>query len=338
MLRLSLGLIFLLVTFALPAMAADSGFGFDDENDDSSGPAVERHQPQPMQAWLEDLKQEVDPEEIVELPLSDENTLVALHLRAFSHQPKGQIILLPGANEHPNWPKGIASLRIGLAEQGWVSLALSLPFYEGWQNPPRQLGTEPLLSPTHLKRKPKKTADAEEASQDLTANLAFGDDDEEEAASDQQASDEDANLKIFNQLAAASQERLAAGLAFLPRAQKQVLILQGESVFWLTTWLAENKLTANQPLVLLFPRQPVGAEAKALEEVLEGLTNHPILDIYVPTNKHQLALAKKRKLAYLRAGNKKAVQLVAESNFNPTNQADQDWLVKRVEGWLRRNY
>lgn len=336
MLKLKLASLFLLLGLGLTAIAADSGFGFDDDEEEAEQ-SVERYQPRPMEDWLEDLKQEVNPEEIVELPLANEETLVALHLRAFTHQPKGQIILLPGANEHPNWPRGIATLRQGLATQGWHSLALSLPFYEGWQNPERQLVSGPLLSPTHLKRSAKKAPQENTTDEDLSTGLGFTDaDDEEDTALTDSNSTEDANLDLFNQLSQTSAARLTAALNYLPKAKKQVLVLQGESLFWLTEWLSKNKLTPNQSLVLLFTRQPVGSEAKQLEKLLEEFTHQPILDIYLPTSRHQQALAQQRKIAYLRAGNKHAVQLEAKSNFSPTNQADQDWLVKRVEGWLRR--
>lgn len=325
-------IIFLLLAIWITGTQANDFAGFDDE-DESNSEEVDRYLPQPMQAWLDALKKELDPKEIVELDLGEEKAL-ALEQLAFAPHPKGQVILLPGANEHPNWPNNLAKLRLGLAEQAWHSLAISLPFYTGWKPPARQLGSEPLLTPSALSKSSEVVATT-------SANDEgdFAEDVDDEGADLADKSEQDAakiNQEEFTHLAERLAQRLEAAINYLPATKRQVLVLQGESFYWLADrWLAEQLAVggvgARQPLVFLFTKQPVGAEKVDLAEFIQGLgANQPILDIYLANNIEQKQLAKERKIAYLRAGNKLAVQLEAVS------AAEQDWLVKRVVGWLRR--
>lgn len=327
-------IIFLLLAVWITGAQANDFADFDDE-DEGSSEEVDRYLPQPMQAWLEALKEELDPKEVVELDLGTEKAL-ALEQFAFVPHPKGQVILLPGANEHPNWPNNLAKLRLGLAEQGWHSLAISLPFYTGWKSPARQLGSEPLLALSALSKSSEPVAtSSSNDEEDFADDMA----DDEEGADLAEDSEQDAaklNQKEFTHLSEQLAQRLEAAMNYLPPAEQQVLVLQGESFYWLADrWLAEQLAVggagAKQPLVFLFTKQPVGAEKIELAEFIQGLgANQPILDIYLANNIEQKQLAKERKIAYLRAGNKLAVQLEAAS------AAEQDWLVKRVVGWLRR--
>ncbi|WP_027850615.1 DUF3530 family protein [Marinospirillum insulare] len=317
------------LAFISLAQAADTPFGLDDEEEQEV--KVERANPDPMGEMLAALVKELPAEEVVNLTLNDEETFLALERAALSFKPKGQVLMLPGDRQHPNWPQGIAPLRQVLPEYGWTTLAISLPIYKSAGVAKRTLGPGPLLGYISKSSEPAKSS--EKSDPDTGADVGFlgGDEDEQEEVVVEVVDP----VEALNAHRALIEARLQAALQHLGNQGKQVLVLQGESIYWLQPWLKTDKLPKKSPLILLYVEAPAGADSVSFAELIKHLGNRPILDIYAGQNTLQASWAAERKAAYLRAGNKQAVQMAVKVPVSSSDGTDSRWLTQRVEGWLR---
>lgn len=317
------------LAFTSSAFAAEPAFGLDDDEEEQEV-KVERSNPDPMAQMLTALIAELPAEQVVNLPLAEEKTFLALQINALSAKAKGQVLMLPGDRQHPNWPQGIAPLREVLPEYGWTTLALALPIYNNTGIAARTLGSGPLLSYSSL----KKTVEPKDKKAESNTNAVFldGSEEEDEAVVEKEVVDPSVAL---NEHRALIESRLNAALKHLGNKGQQVLILQGESVYWLQPWLAAGNLAKRSPLILLYVEAPAGADSASFTDLINKLGNRPILDIYAGQNVLQTHLAAERKLAYLRAGNNLAAQMVIKVPVSSGDGTDSRWLTQRVEGWLR---
>lgn len=320
--------VLLLLLSGLPQAAATGlpdDFAGQDDEEDSQQP--ERAEVDYQRLLLQAMLEQVDEEEIVHLDLDAERSFLLLYREAMAAQPKGDLVLLPGEGQHPNWPVAIAPLRQELAAHGWTTWALSLPQYQPLGPPSRTLPPGPLLSRLGPEQGPP--ADDEEDPGD--AGGAFDEPSEESADSSEVR---DPAERLADQQAAV-EERLLAVLNHQEGGGRQLLALQGEAVFWLLPWLEAGSWPEQSPLLLLNVRVPEGADSRNLARVLRGLGDRPILDIYDPASSERQRHAEERKAAYLRAGNDQAVQLSLESSHGQRQSSQDRWLIQRVEGWLR---
>ncbi len=310
------------------ALAAEPAFGFDEEEEQDV--KVERFNPDPMAQMLSALVAELPANQVINLPLTEDETFLALQIDALSAKAKGQVLLLPADRQHPNWPQGIAPLREVLPEYGWTTLSIALPIYKGTSVAERTLAAGALLPYSSL----KKATDNPVEEIETNTNAVFLDNDmeEDEAVVEKEVVDP---AKALNTHQALVESRLNAALQHLGNADQQVLILQGESVYWLQSWLAAGKLPKHSPLILLHVEAPAGADSASFAELIKALGKRPILDIYAGQNVLQTHLAAERKLAYLRAGNHLASQMVVKVPVSKGDGTDSRWLTQRVEGWLR---
>lgn len=325
--RLTL-LVLLGFTSSVFASGLPAGFGFDDEEEQEV--KQERTNPDPMGEMLTALIAELPDEQVINLPLAEDESFLALEMTALSAKPKGQILMLPGDGQHPNWPQGIAPLRQVLPEYGWTTLAISLPIYKNTDLAKRTLGPGPLLS---YGSKDKAVSSKEDKFEDDLASPFLGMGEEEE---EQPVIEEAIDPAVaLNEHRALVEPRLNAALEYLGNKGKQVLVLQGESVYWLKPWLEAGNLSRRSPLILLYVEAPLGAEAASFAALIKKLGKRPILDIYAGQNSLQAGWAAERKAAYLRAGNTQAVQMAVKVPISSGDGTDGRWLTQRVEGWLR---
>jgi len=313
------------------AFAADSPFGFDDDEEEKEV-IQERINPDPMREMLTALVAEVPEEEVVNLPLGENKTFLALEKLSLRFKPKGQVLMLPGDGQHPDWPLGIAPLRQVLPEYGWTTLSISLPVYKGTGVAKRTLPPGPLLTYTSINAVPD--SDEEQADSELEADAGFlsMDDEEEKEEVVIEVVDPAEALKEHRTLV---EPRVQAALQHLGAQGKLVLVLQGESIYWLQPWLEAGNLSKHSPLILLYVEAPAGADSASFAKLIKKLGKRPILDIYAGQNTLQANWAAERKKAYLRAGNNQAVQLPVKVPVSSADGTDSRWLTQRVEGWLR---
>lgn len=318
----------LILLFSSLTLAAESPFGFDDE--EVQEVKQERINPDPMAAMLTALIAELPANQVIDLPLAEDESFLALEIPALRAQPKGQVLMLPGDRQHPNWPLGIAPLRQVLPEYGWSTLAIALPIYKNAGQAKRTLGPGPLLS--HLSETTRSEDKAKEADSELSTDfMNLSEEDEEKPA----LAEELDPAEALNAHRALVEARLKAALEHQSKQGKRVLILQGESVYWLQSWLEAGNLPRQSPLILLYVEAPVGADSASFDALIQKLGRRPILDIYAGHNALQESWAAERKAAYLRAGNKQAVQMAVKVPVSTDDGTDSRWLTQRVEGWLR---
>ncbi|SFX24411.1 DUF3530 family protein [Marinospirillum alkaliphilum] len=318
----------LLLILVFPVWAnLPAGFGFDEEEEEDTAP--QRVEPDPMREMLRTLRNELPASQLLELPLADDETFLALQLEALSARPKGRLLLLPGDGLHPDWPLGIAPIRRNLPEYGWHTLSLSLPAYRPLGVAPRTLPPGPLLSRMPQNQKPVKQDEPDAAA---SAGFGFAEEDEEEPVV-QERPDPAERLAQHREKVEA---RVQSALNHVGSGGKLVLVLQGESVYWLQPWLESGRLGRQVPLILLHVEAPVGADPTSIADTLRRLgANRPILDIYNASNQEQRHLAEIRKAAYRRAGNQQAVQFPMNFESGARAATTDRWLSQRVEGWLR---
>jgi len=327
--------LFLLVFILPPLGAAGLPPGFAEEEEDEESQAPQRADVDYQQLLLKAMLEQVDGQEVLNLALDEERSFLLLQREALAAQPKGNLILLPADGHHPNWPVGIAPLRQHLADYGWNTLALSLPQYQPLGPPARTLPPGPLLSRLESADQP---ATEDETQEDGEANGGGfpGAFDEEEEVEEEPEERVDPAEHLAEQQAAV-EERLLAALGHLGNDGRQVLVLQGEAVFWILPWLEAGNWPQQAPLILLNVRTPEGAQPEELIQLLRELGNHPLLDIFDASSDEQQQLAQQREAAYLRAGNKQSLQMSLEpASGSGQRQSSLDrWLIQRVEGWLR---
>jgi len=320
--------LFISFIYTNTAFAADAPFGFDDEEEQAV--IQERSNPDPMREMLTALVAEMPVEEVINLPLKEDETFLALKKLSLSFKPKGQVLMLPGDRQHPNWPQGIAPLRQVLPEYGWTTLAVSLPIYKSAGVAKRTLGPGPLLSYSSTAK--KSDENTEKTDPEVGASFLGGADEEEKEEVVVEAIDP---VEALNEHRVLIEARVQAALQHLGTQGRQVLVLQGESVYWLQPWLAGGNLSKRSPLILLYVEAPAGADSASFAELIKKLGKRPILDIYAGQNALQASWAAERKVAYLRAGNDQAVQMAVKVPVSSGDGTDSRWLTQRVEGWLR---
>ncbi|MDR9466645.1 DUF3530 family protein [Marinospirillum sp.] len=326
--------LFLLAFILPPLQAAGLPPGFAEDEEDEEDQAPQRADVDYQQLLLKAMLEQVDEQEVLNLALDEERSFLLLQREALAAQPKGNLILLPADGHHPNWPAGIAPLRKHLSEYGWNTLTLSLPQYQPLGPPARTLPPGPLLARLESSDSSSTEDEADDGDEGNGGGFpgAFDEEDDEEEEEPQEQVDPAEHLA---EQQAAVEERFLVALDHLGNDGRQVLALQGEAVFWLLPWLEAGNWPQQAPLILLNVRVPEGAQPEDLVQLLRELGNHPVLDIYDASSAEQQQLAQQRKAAYLRAGNKRSLQMSLEPASGQRQSSLDRWLTQRVEGWLR---
>lgn len=320
----------LVISLFIGWATASWAFEFDEEEDTSA--LIERSHFDGYQQALQALRDGLPPSELLELTLTEDGAFLTLYIEALAAQPKGQVILLHADGYHPDWPRGIAPLRRGLPEYGWTSLSLSLPVYQQQSRyaqlslPPRTLPPGPLL----MRLDPP--VDHQEVGVQTAAAALDDFDQEEEQSAPSERPDPAAYLAEQRRQV---ELRLQAALAEVGTQGRTVLVLQGQSFFWLQPWLEAGLLPPRAALVLLQVEVPLGADPASMRTTLTGLTRHPLLDLYDPLHAQQQAWAEERRALYRRVGYAQATQLPIHFEFGRRADISDHWIVQRVEGWLR---
>ena len=311
----------------LNATGLPPGFAEEDEEEQEAG--RERAEVDYQRLLLKAMLEQVDEEEILELELDAERSFISLYREALRPDPKGRVLLLPADGHHPNWPEAIGPLRKRLADFGWHTLALSLPQYRPLGPAVRTLPPGPLLMRLDSSVQPSSASEQEEEAGGFPG--AF---EEEQEETEERRERADPRERLAEQQAAVA-ERLQAAFNFLETGGRQVLVLQGESIFWLLPWLEAGNKPDQLALVLVHVKTPEGATNADLNRLLRALGDRPLLDIYDGASLEQARNAEQRRAAYARAGNGRAVQLNLEATSGWRKGSRDAWLGQRVEGWLR---
>jgi len=252
---------------------------------------------------------------------------LALWKPANNSDPEGAVIIVPGAGETADWPKGVGPLRRKLPDVGWHSLSLSLPDLLA-ERPQARVDAKPAATPD---KAPGESAPAKDTPADANANVA-----QATAAEADTADSTDAVEASDNNDAADAQRifaRLDAALAYAQQhnARSIVLLGHGSGAYWAARYLSERQPPEVQKLVMVSAQTPARVEHDL--ESLAPTLKVPTADIYYATRTPDRRAAEQRLQASKRQRDSQYRQMLLIAM--PGNAAaEQEQLFRRVRGWL----
>ena len=263
------------------------------------------------------LERQVPKAEQEQLQAGDESFL-ALWKPANTDDPKGAVIIVPGADESADWPDAVGPLRRKLPDVGWTSLSLSLPdaYNDG-------VFARAADAPT---TGDKAASDKDKAKAPDPAATAEAD----AAATAEQAA---AQAEIAKATADKIFARIDSAVAFAQqnKARSIVLLGHGTGAYWAARYLSEHPAPAIQKLVMVTAVES-GKDTPSLLEVLPTL-KVPTADFVDKDKSVPRQQAQDRLDASKRLKNSRFTQVAL--NAIPGNTAmEQDQLFRRVRGWL----
>ena len=289
--------------------------------------------PSRSEAMAADLSRQLPSSEFISLNAGQED-FVALWRPANVAEPKGVIVLLPGEGESADWPRGVGPLRRGLPDHGWHTLSLSLPDSPG------------LVLPTATEPTPEQPTDspeteAEQLSEDPAPSEAGYLPEETAAAPGEPAADDpDTQAPAETPPAKPDQAeqisaRIEAALAFARSKQPKAIVLlgQGTGSYWAARYLQQRAPEDVRHLLVIQPRQPRGQEEPLAQLVptLKLITG----DFYYKDGSSDQRTARERLNASRRIQHP-AYGQVGLPQQTGERQTDQEVLVRRIRGWLKR--
>ena len=249
---------------------------------------------------------------------------IALYQPAAMAEPRGTVILVPDINNHAEWPGELSPLRLGLADDGWHTIALLIPdspLTVRRHNEPEEADTEAAEAYQNLTQSLIDAAlmQANNYGGDALVILGVGNGVHWAAQTASQRATNEAQAA-----AAVAEQRQSAQQNQLPGAEPPPPIADA---------------TANSILVMV--DAPAGTDVYAanmpsLEERLSTLTL-PVIDVYRHESlghRDPYTAAATRKRLAAAAGLKHYYQRSIRGNGQSWQQSSQ-WLVKNVRGALR---
>lgn len=255
------------------------------------------------------------------------DNFLALWKPANDSDPKGAVIIVPGAGETADWPNAVGPLRQKLPDAGWHSLSLSLPDLLAERPQARaESSTAPASDPTS-----GKSAPAKDTPDDANANVA------QATAADADTAESTDAVEASEHNDQADAERIFARLqAAIEYAKQQnarsiVLLGHGSGAYWAARYLSEKQPPEVQKLVMVAAQTPARVENDL--QTLAPALKVPTADIYYVTRTQDKRAADQRLQASKRLKDSQYRQLSLIAM--PGNAvAQQEQLFRRVKGWL----
>jgi pimeloyl-ACP methyl ester carboxylesterase len=247
------------------------------------------------------------------------DTFLALWKPANTADPKGAVIIIPGAGESVDWPQAVGPLRRKLPDAEWSSLSITLPDLQSDAIAPRIVEAAPAPKAPETGSKDSTTAAPIEQVAGGEADVA----DKAIAETTEEQSRADAE-RIF--------ARIDAALAFAEQqsARSIVVLGHGTGAYWAARYLSEKQPSQVEKLVMVAARTPVTAKPELAE--LTSTLKLPTADIYYKDK------APDRNAALERLQGSKRLKSSAFSQVAlkalPDTKAEQEQLFRRVRGWL----
>ena len=250
------------------------------------------------------------------------DTFLALWKPANTAEPKGAVIIIPGAGETVDWPQAIGPLRRNLPNAAWSSLSITLPDLQSDAIAPRIVEVAPAPKAADTGSKDSTTAPPIEQAAGGEADVA--DKAIAETTEEQAKADADAE-RIF--------ARIDAAIAFAEQqsARSIVVLGHGTGAYWAARYLSEKQTSQVERFVMVAAQTPVQAKPE-LDELTPTL-KLPTADIYYKDK----PLDRDAALARLQASKRLKSSAFSQVSLKalPGNaKAEQEQLVRRVRGWL----
>ena len=308
----------LILPCALPVMAADPA----PAKDAATEPAVERaplltRSKQDALALQEHLPA-TDQQQLQ----AGEDGFLALWKPANVDDPKGAVIIIPGADESADAPDVVGPLRRKFPDIGWASLSLSMPDPLAGYSQAREAQATPDAADTAEKPKeaPKDAASSE-------ADTA--------AAAEKEAAAETARAAAAQERSTAQAERIFAriesGISFAQqnKARSIVLLGHGNGAYWAARYMSERSAPLVQKFVMVAAREP--ADAKPLLTELVPTLKVKTSDFIYKDPARNAAIERLQVSKRTKGPGYTQIPLTAI----PGNAAaEQEQMFRRVRGWV----
>lgn len=247
------------------------------------------------------------------------DTFLALWKPANSAEPKGAVIIVPGAGETADWPQAVGPLRRKLPDVEWSSLSITLPDLQGDAIAPRVI--EPAAAPKAPETASKDATTAQPIEQAAGGEAEVAEQVVAETSEEQAKADAD---RIFG--------RINAAIAYAEQqsARSIVVLGHGTGAYWAARFLSERQTPQVEKLVMVDAQAP----AKALPPLAEltPTLKLPTVDIFYMDK----ALDRNAALERMQASKRLKTSAFSQVALKvlPDKKAEQEQLFRRVRGWL----
>ncbi|MCX2896160.1 alpha/beta hydrolase family protein [Pseudomonas mandelii] len=247
-------------------------------------------------------------------------TFLALWKPANAAEPKGAVIIVPGAGETADSPQAVGPLRRKLPDAGWSSLSITLPDLQSDAIAPRVLEVPPAIKAPDTGTKDSTTSTPIEQAAGGEADIA--DKAVVESVDEQRRVDAE---RIF--------ARIDAAVAYAEgqSARSIVVLGHGTGGYWAARYLSEKQPPQVEKLLMVAVKTPAGIKPELLD--LTSSLKLPTADIFYMDK----PLDRDAALARLQASKRLKTTAFSQVSLKalPGNAKDQqEQLVRRVRGWL----
>ncbi len=248
------------------------------------------------------------------------DTFLALWKPANTAEPKGAVIIIPGAGETVDWPQAISPLRQKLPDAQWSSLSITLPDQQSDVIAPRVIEVPSTVKAPDVGSKDSTTATPiEQAAGGETdmVDKAVAETSDEQAKADAE--------RIF--------ARIDAAMAYAEQqsARSIVLLGHGTGAYWAARYLSEKQPPQVEKFVMVAAQAPTAVKPELVE--LTPTLKLPTADIFYMDKR----LDRNAALERLQASKRLKASAYSQVSLKtiPGNDKDQqEQLVRRVRGWL----
>ena len=258
-----------------------------------------------------------------------DDSFLALWKPANSDDPKGAVVLVPGADESADWPQAIGPMRSRFPDIGWASLSITLPDALSDGSDPRQDDTPAPDAATDKDNKeaPKKDAPKDAASPEASAAATA--EKEAAAAAEKAAAAADRAKAEAERIFA----RIDSAVAFAQQNKARTIVLlgHGSGAYWAARYISEKPSPLIQRFVMVSAQEPAEANPllAALVPTLKVKTSDFIYKGW--PNEQRAALDRLQASKRVKGAGFNQITLTA----SPGNKAaEQEQLFRRVRGWL----
>ncbi|MCF5704479.1 alpha/beta hydrolase family protein [Pseudomonas syringae] len=247
------------------------------------------------------------------------DTFLALWKPANTAEPKGAVVIIPGAGETADWPQAIGPLRRKLPDAEWSSLSITLPDLQSDAIAPRVI--EPAAAPKAPETGSKDATTAQPIEQAAGGEAEVADQVVAETTEEQAKADAE---RIFARIDA------AIGYAEQQSARSIVVLGHGTGAYWAARYLSEKQTAQIEKFVMVDAQAPAKAKPQLVE--LTPTLKLPTADIFYMDKPQDRNAALERMQASKRLKTSAFSQVALQAL--PDNKAEQEQLFRRVRGWL----
>ncbi|KPN87909.1 alpha/beta hydrolase family protein [Pseudomonas nunensis] len=248
------------------------------------------------------------------------DTFLALWKPANTADPRGAVIIIPGAGETVDWPQAISPLRNKLPDAEWSSLSITLPDLQSDAIAPRVAEVPPTIKAPETGSKDSTTAKPIEQAASGESDVA----DKAVVETTEEQSKADAE-RIF--------ARIDAAIAYAEQqsARRIVVLGHGTGAYWAARYLSERQPSQVEKFVMVAAQTPLTVQPPLAE--LTPTLKLPTADLFYKDKPLDRSAALERLQASKRLKTS-AFSQVSLKALPGNAQAEQEQLFRRVRGWL----